>query len=94
MSSDRAVRKHQRAGQSVSPYMSDFYPALQDPEEFIANGGWNFLDLEGGSDEEDGEEEVIPISITSDVCHFHHLLSQAVLPKPMASSATKTFAKP
>lgn len=31
---------------------------MQDPEEFIANGGWNFLDLEGGSDEEEGEEEV------------------------------------
>ena len=30
----------------------------QNPEEFISNGGWNFLDLDGGSDEEDGEEEV------------------------------------
>ena len=26
------------------------------PEDFIANGGWSFLDQEGGSDEEDEEE--------------------------------------
>ena len=30
--------------------------AAQDPEDFIANGGWSFLDQEGGSDEEDEEE--------------------------------------
>ena len=29
---------------------------MQDPEDFIANGGWSFLDQEGGSDEEDDEE--------------------------------------
>lgn len=28
---------------------------LQDPEQFIADGGWNFLDTEG--DEEEGEED-------------------------------------
>ena len=30
--------------------------SVQDPEDFIANGGWSFLDQEGGSDEEDEEE--------------------------------------
>lgn len=30
--------------------------ALQDPEDFIANGGWNFLDQEGGSEDEEGED--------------------------------------
>ena len=30
---------------------------MQDPEDFIENGGWSFLDQEGGSDEEEDEEE-------------------------------------
>jgi nucleosome binding factor SPN SPT16 subunit len=30
----------------------------QDPEQFIEDGGWNFLDQEGGDDEgEDDDEE-------------------------------------
>ena len=33
----------------------------QDPDGFVENGGWNFLDAEGGDDEdgegEDSEEE-------------------------------------
>ena len=39
----------------------------QDPEAFIADGGWNFLDQDGGSDDgaEDDDEEVIPNSIVS-----------------------------
>ena len=37
----------------------------QDPEAFIADGGWNFLDQDGGSDDgaDDDDEEVIPDSI-------------------------------
>ena len=32
--------------------------AVQDPDGFIDNGGWNFLDAEGdGSDEEGDDEE-------------------------------------
>ena len=31
---------------------------IADPEDFIANGGWDFLDMEGGdSEDEDGSEE-------------------------------------
>ncbi len=31
---------------------------MQDPDGFIDNGGWNFLDAEGdGSDEEGDDEE-------------------------------------
>lgn len=29
----------------------------QDPEQFEADGGWNFLDMEGDSDEEEEESE-------------------------------------
>lgn len=29
---------------------------LQDPEGFVENGGWDFLDAEGGDDDEDGDE--------------------------------------
>ena len=30
---------------------------VQDPDGFIDNGGWNFLDAEGDSGDEDGDEE-------------------------------------
>ena len=30
---------------------------VQDPEQFEADGGWNFLDMEGDSDEEEEESE-------------------------------------
>ena len=30
---------------------------MQDPEGFVANGGWDFLNQEAGSDEDDSEEE-------------------------------------
>ena len=30
---------------------------IEDPDAFFENGGWSFLDQEGGSDEEDAEEE-------------------------------------
>lgn len=30
---------------------------LQDPEAFEADGGWNFLDMEGDDEEDDDEEE-------------------------------------
>ena len=30
---------------------------IEDPDAFFDNGGWSFLDQEGGSDEEDAEEE-------------------------------------
>lgn len=30
---------------------------VQDPEQFIADGGWNFLDADGGDDEEGEEDE-------------------------------------
>ena len=29
---------------------------MQDPDGFIDNGGWNFLDAEGDGSDEDGEE--------------------------------------
>ena len=29
----------------------------QDPDGFIDNGGWNFLDAEGDGSDEDGEDE-------------------------------------
>ncbi len=28
----------------------------QDPEGFVENGGWDFLDAEGGDDDEEGDE--------------------------------------
>ena len=30
---------------------------VQDPEQFEADGGWSFLDMEGESDEEEEESE-------------------------------------
>jgi len=34
---------------------------IADPEEFIENGGWKFLDMDGDSDEEgNGEEDEVP----------------------------------
>ena len=51
-------------------------PALllvQDPDAFIADGGWNFLDQEGGSDEEEDEEEVLTLT-------FSATRGQAVMP--------------
>lgn len=30
---------------------------MQDPEQFEADGGWNFLDMEGDSGEEEEESE-------------------------------------
>ena len=29
---------------------------MQDPEGFVESGGWDFLDAEGGDDDEDGED--------------------------------------
>ena len=30
---------------------------IEDPDAFFENGGWSFLDQEGGSEDEDAEEE-------------------------------------
>ncbi len=30
---------------------------VEDPDAFFENGGWSFLDQEGGSEDEDAEEE-------------------------------------
>ena len=43
---------------------------VQDPDGFIDNGGWNFLDAEGDGSDEDGEEseeegESCPASLLS-----------------------------
>ncbi len=32
------------------------HSVMQDPDGFIDNGGWNFLDAEGDGSDEDGEE--------------------------------------
>lgn len=43
---------------SVGSHMTQVLCAAQDPDGFIDNGGWNFLDAEGdGSDEEGDDEE-------------------------------------
>ena len=40
----------------VQPFMS-FNMHWQDPEGFVEDGGWSFLDQEGGSDAEGEEDE-------------------------------------
>ena len=33
------------------------WQCVQDPDGFIDNGGWNFLDAEGDGSDEDGDDE-------------------------------------